>query len=57
MKGDPGPVRAMIDVEIPSSMETAPARPRPSGCPECGAPLAHESGCAVCRACGHSACG
>src|SRR3990172_5716356 len=31
---------------------------RPGGsCPECGAPLAHEGGCVVCRTCGHSACG
>lgn len=26
-------------------------------CPECGAPLEHESGCAICRQCGYSKCG
>jgi ribonucleoside-diphosphate reductase alpha chain len=25
-------------------------------CPECGGALEHESGCAVCRACGYSKC-
>ena len=25
-------------------------------CPECGGTLEHESGCAVCRACGYSKC-
>jgi ribonucleoside-diphosphate reductase alpha chain len=25
-------------------------------CPECGGALEHESGCAVCRACGFSKC-
>jgi ribonucleoside-diphosphate reductase alpha chain len=25
-------------------------------CPECGSSLEHESGCAVCRACGYSKC-
>lgn len=26
------------------------------GCPECGGPLDHESGCAVCKSCGYSKC-
>jgi ribonucleoside-diphosphate reductase alpha chain len=25
-------------------------------CPDCGAPLAHESGCMICYVCGWSAC-
>jgi ribonucleoside-diphosphate reductase alpha chain len=25
-------------------------------CPDCGAPLAHESGCMICYNCGWSAC-
>ena len=47
----------MIDVEIASSMEAAPPKLPRADCPDCGAPLAQESGCAVCRTCGHSACG
>ncbi|MEK6852146.1 MAG: hypothetical protein AABY30_06380 [Candidatus Thermoplasmatota archaeon] len=39
------------------AMEALPPRPQPQDCPECGAPVAHESGCTVCRSCGHSACG
>ena len=26
-------------------------------CPECGAPMEHEGGCVICRACGYSKCG
>jgi len=26
-------------------------------CPECGGPVEHEGGCAVCRNCGHTKCG
>jgi len=26
-------------------------------CPECGSPVAHESGCIVCYSCGWSICG
>lgn len=26
-------------------------------CPDCGAPMEHESGCVVCRSCGYSECG
>lgn len=39
------------------AMEAPPPNPQGIDCPECGGPLAHESGCAVCRRCGHSACG
>ena len=28
-----------------------------TGCPDCGADLRHEGGCAVCQSCGYSQCG
>jgi len=30
---------------------------RSGACPDCGAPMEHESGCVVCRSCGYSECG
>ncbi len=30
---------------------------RIGACPECGGPVEHEGGCAVCRNCGHTRCG
>ncbi len=30
---------------------------RIGACPECGGPVEHEGGCAVCRNCGHTKCG
>ena len=38
-----------------SKLKEAP--PVAGRCPECGAALVRESGCTLCRACGHAECG
>ena len=34
-----------------------PGKAASQPCPECGAGMEHEGGCAICRACGYSKCG
>ncbi len=37
--------------------DMGPGSSLPKYCPECGNPMEHEGGCAICRNCGYSKCG
>ncbi len=47
-------IRKYMHLEMESESDLVE---RGGACPECGGPIEHESGCAVCRTCGRSECG
>lgn len=50
-------VPAQANVQPAAKPAVQPPLPEGSPCPECGAPMEHEGGCVICRACGYSKCG